>query len=280
LSGRWLEAHELLETAYRDVPQHRAGWHTNAWIYNVFSLSNMGRFDEVARRLPALLAGAEHRGDRLMLTGLSVAAGTPLLLAADRPEEARERLAEAEAAWHHPRFLLQHWRAMWWSAEVELYAGRMDAALERVCRDEQRLASSQLFRIQYLRATTAYLRSRLEIAVSSRQPQARRGRALSAIRSLEQERAPWTDVLAAMAGASLDAVNGAVDSALRRLRFAVIAAEQCHMHAHADVSRLRLGALLGGQEGSELSSFATQRLARHGVVQPRRFATLFFTERW
>ncbi len=169
---------------------------------------------------------------------------------------------------------------LWWSAEVDLYTGAVDAAQARLERDERRLAHSQLLRIPYIRVTTAYLRARVDIAALSRAPSARARAASRAIAAMEREDKPWAAVLAAMAAASLDAVKGEAESAIARLRGAISAAEQCHMSAHADVSRLRLGALLGGEEGQELSSIAMRRLVKHGVVAPRSFASSFFTEAW
>ena len=55
-------------------------------------------------------------------------------------------------------FLVQHWKAMVWGAETELYAGEGARALDILDRDQRALRRSFLMHVQFLRATTAFVR--------------------------------------------------------------------------------------------------------------------------
>ena len=272
LRGRWHDAHSLLETAYQDVPQHRAGWHTNASIYDLFSLVNMGSFNDLALKLPSLLKGAEHRGDRFTSTSLRVAAQTPLLLAMDQPEAAAEQLREAMKGWQSPRFLLQNWRELYFGCEVELYSGRAEAALARFRESERRFARSQLLRVHYIRGMTAFLLARMLLAAGGASREARRAEATLQIAKLEHENTAWTSVLAAMARAARATSAGESALAVAELTLAIELAERAQMLCHAEASRFRLGAVLGQHEGRELRQLAEQRLNSLGVRNALRFA--------
>lgn len=272
LRGRWCDAHSLLETAYQDVPKHRAGWHTSAWIYNVFSLVNMGSFNDVAQKLPALLEGAEFRGDRFTSTSLRVAAQTPLLLAMDQPEVADEQLREAMMGWQSPRFLLQNWRALYFGCEVELYRGRAEAALARFRESERRLARSKLLRVQYIRGMTAFSLARMLLAAGGASRDALRAEATRQITQLERENTLWTSVLAAMARAVRATSADEPQRAVPELTLAIELAERAHMLCHAEASRLRLGVVLGEHDGRELRNLAEQRLHSLGVRNALKFA--------
>jgi hypothetical protein len=279
LLGEFREAHGLLENAYDGVPQHRAGWHTNARIYNVLSLTHMGEFGKVSERLHALLQAAEDRGDLFTLSALRFAVQLPLLLAQDRLDTAREKVANTDGMGRRARSLVR-WCTVCWAAEVELYAGRADAAFESYTRRVRRLERSLLLHIQYVRAVTHYLRARCAIAALAQDP-GRRGRmARQSIRALAREGAEWTAALSSMASAALTLAENDTARAVALLRCAIIRAENAHMLAHADASRLRLGALLGGVEGAEMLAVAARGFAVRGVKDPRRFAGMLFPGSW
>lgn len=276
LLGNFARAHALLENAYEGVPRHRAGWHTNAWIYDVLSLTNMGEFDKVSERLPTLLQAARERGDLFTLSALRFAAHMPLLLAQDCPAAAREHLLESIAERRQPGSLLQRWCAIYWAAEVELYAGRLDMAFKRYARHERRLEGTLLFRIQYVRAMTHFLRARCAIGTLAQDRRARRRQALQSIRRLERDRVAWTSVLASMASAALLLAEGDTASAIVRLRAAIRGAQSACMLAHADACRLQLGTILSGAEATEMIAMAEQGFQLRGVRHPRRFTAMFF----
>jgi len=272
LCGNWRASHELLGAAYRDVPRHTAGWHTTAWIYDVLSLCNQGRFDLVAEVLPGLLDAAAARGDRFTETSLRVCASVPLRLARGDSLAARAELRAGMTIWDQPKFLVQHWRAMWWGAETELYEGRGAAARERYQRDARRLSQSFLLRVQYIRAMTAFVRARAALATFDEDPRARRQEIEALRKELAAEGRSWTTVLGAMLGAALSLRSGETELGVRGLESALALAERADMSGHAEACRWLLGERLSGAEGANLRRAAEAALTRHGVREPERFA--------
>ena len=272
LCGSWRRAHELLGSAYRDVPRHTTGWHTTAWIYDVMALCNQGRFDQVAQRLPGLVEAAEARGDRFTETALRVSGSVPLLLASGDPGAARGELHAGMSIWEQPRFLVQHWRAMWWSAEIELYEGRAGAARAGCLCDAARLKRSFLLRVPYIRAMTAFLRARCALGTftEDRTQRAQELRALT--QQLASEGRGWTMALAAMIGAGSALCAGDEELGVRELQRAADLADRADMPAHARACQLVLADRLQGPSGRDLRLRAEAALLQNGVREPRRFA--------
>jgi hypothetical protein len=272
LCGNWQTAHDILEQAYQNVPRHQAGWHTSAWIYNVLALINRGRFGQVAERLPRLLEAAEERGDRFTVTMLRVSANVPLQLACGDSAAARYELREGMTIWDQPSFLVQHWRAMWWSAETDLYDGLAGAARARCVQDETKLRKSFLLRVQYIRAMTLFLRARCALATFEQEPKARAKELSGLQRQLAAEGRAWTAALAALVAAGLALRSRDTEAALRALRHGAALATRAGLSAHAEACHLLLGEQLGGEEGRALRRNAERELERNGVRQPRIFA--------
>ena len=274
LRGDFRDAHGLLDQAYADMPRHVAGWHSNAQIYNVFSLVGMGEFQKLSERLPGLLRDAEERDDHFTLSALRVGAQAPLLLAEDRADLAREVLETVTAADRSPHYVLAHWRAMCWQVEVELYSGQFAAAFARFAEDERPLRRSLLLSVAYIRATTEFLRARCALANRALDRTRRMRDVRRGVRALERMKLRWTSVLAAMLKAALSLEEGQRNHAIRFLRDAVELAEENNMFGHAEASRLHLGNLLACDEGWELAARAERRLADRGVRAPSRFAAM------
>lgn len=272
LCGRWSRAHELLRHAYRDVPRHRAGWHSTAWMYDVFALWNLGRFREVGRRSAELIEGADARGDRYCSSMLRVCAKAPFLLVCGDSAAARAELVEGMRVWEQPRFLVQHWRAMWWSTEADLYDGLGGAARERCLREERRLDKSFLLRVQYVRGMTCFLRARCALATFDEDPRARSAEAQAWYRKLSAEGSAWTNALAAIVLAGEALARGAIEAGAEYLARAASLSEQADMAAHAQVCRATLGEIMGGTDGQQLRHGAELALQELGVEHPRRFA--------
>jgi len=278
-----MEAHQALEVAYDKLPQRRAGWHSNARIFNVLSLVNMGQLAKLAARFPQLIAEADQRGDLYTYVNFRAGAPSVLLLAADQPEEARRQIREAMARWSQSGFLLQHWRTMCAEVDVELYEGDGPVAYERLSRDARALDKSLLLRVQYVRAMTSFLRARCAIAslegASSVAPK-RLAVVDKMARQLAREGLPWTSALASMVAAGAANAHGDRTATEEHLRAALERTDGAGMELHAAAARHRLGAVLGGEEGLALTQQAEDTLRAQGVRTPSRFASMLMPGRW
>jgi eukaryotic-like serine/threonine-protein kinase len=273
MHGRWREAGDGLADALERYATTPAGWHSNAELFAIYCLLMRGQLNELRLQHAARLAEAEERGDLYTTVNLRIGHTNTVWLVADDVAAARRHVRQAMAAWPERGFSLQRYRAKVAEANIELYAGAGPAAYDLVARQWGALRRSFLMRIQYLRGDAYFLRARCAVA-SSRVDEAARF-----ARKLDAERMPWTSVLASLVWAGVAGGRGDRASAVAHLRVAIERAEEVDMRLHAEVARLRLGALLGsgareGVEGAALSERARGWMADQGVVRPERIAAM------
>jgi serine/threonine protein kinase len=284
LRGRWKDAFESLDGAYASLPGNRAGWHSNALLFSAYSLVLLGDFVELARRLPRWLEDAERRGDLYTIVNLKAGLPAVLWLAADEPETARRQVREGIGQWSHSGFLLQHWKAIAFEAEIELYVGDGARANDHVERNVRAIDKSWiLMTSQYLRAATHFLQARCALA-SLDGAGALRGRRIRQAKLMKSflmvERMPWTAALASIVTACLANETGDPAGARRHLGVAIERAEGAQMALYASASRRRLGELIGGEEGSVLVRRADDEMRARGVRAPSRFAAMMVPGSW
>ena len=284
LRGRWREAHHALVAAYEKYPNHRAGWHANAKLFAVYSLFYMGDLAGQSRRARQLLAEAEQRNDLYIIVNLRTTSMVDIALASDDPEAGRTHIREAMDQWSQSGFLVQHWKAMVWSVEVELYAGEGARALEILDESKQALRRSFLLHVQYLRATTAFARARALVSkaagASGRSRLTLASKAMRIARQLEREDMPWTAALACMVAAAAANVAGDRASAVLSLESAVHRALVADMTAHAWVARHQLGVMQGGADGGRRLRDAEEALRAQGVAFPARYTGMLLPGTW
>jgi hypothetical protein len=271
MHGRWREAGDALADALERYATTPAGWHSNAQLFAIYCLLMRGQLNELRLQHAARLAEAEERGDLYTTVNLRIGHTNTVWLVADDVGAARRHVRQAMAAWPERGFSLQRYRAKVAEANIELYAGAGPAAYDLVVRQWGALRRSFLMRIQYLRGDAYFLRARCAVA-SSRVEEAARF-----ARKLDAERMPWTSVLASLVWAGVAGGRGDRAGTIAHLRVALERAEAVDMRLHAEVARLRLGALLGahdGGEGAALSEKARGWMADQGVVRPERIAAM------
>ncbi len=284
LRGHWRSSVEILDEAAAKLAAVRR-WQANANVFSVFSLVYMGDLREVKTRTAHLIADAERRGDLYTLVNLRASHPLAARLAADDLAGARRHLHEAIAQWSKTEFLVQHWQAMLWEAEADLYAGEGAKAWECLERDAQPLDKSHLLGLQLMRVLTDYVRGRSALAslagLSASARSSRLGRARRAQRLLEREVGiTWAAPLAAILAAGLAKDRGDMAGAARSLRRADELANACDMSLHAAAARHQLGLLLGGAKGTEMVHEAEESMKSRGVRVPERYAQMLVPGAW
>jgi serine/threonine protein kinase len=283
LRGRWRSSIELLdEVGARLLAMRR--WQANGNVFAVYAMTYRGELREVRSRTTQLIADAERRGD--LYTTVNLRASHPIAawLAADDAEGARRHLRESMAQWSKTRFLVQHWQAMLWETEVDLYAGDGPRAWDRLARDATALRRSHLLSVQLIRVFTLFARGRSALASldvlggperAARLEQARRSQ-----REIERVGLPWTAALSAILAACIAQASGdgaAVDGLLAR---AVDLSETADMALHAAAARHQRGLLRGSEAGKALVQDAEKAMASMGVRVAARYANALLPGRW
>jgi serine/threonine protein kinase len=253
-------------------------------LSGVYSLMFLGRLREGTRRATQLLDDAERRGDLYTAVNLRAAPLVDVCLFADDPDAAREHIRIALATWTQRGFHLQHWKAMVWGTQIELYVGDGARAYARLEQDRRAYRRSLMDRAQPARALTAFIRGRAAVASALNAPAAiRRSRLREArrvARSLEREGMAWTAPLASMVRAATANAEGDARGAAAALRVAIECAAANEMNLHLWSARRQLGCLLGGEEGERYVAQADAAMQAEGVRAPARMATMFVPGRW
>ncbi|HVU01366.1 MAG TPA: protein kinase [Polyangiaceae bacterium] len=224
------------------------------------------------------LRDAERRGDRFTEAALRCHLNV-VWLARDLPDEASRQIEEtASFSLDRAPTHTQHWYGELARAELALYTSRAGAALPRLERFLRRGLVMPILRVRVQRAQATWLHGRLLLAslAAGRAGRERTlGRVERHVARLDAEgmlyARPWACLLAAgVAHARGD--PSATRAALERAASLAIAAGQRQCVAAAE---LRLGALLGGEEGRSRADRAVAALRAENVADPRRIAELW-----
>ncbi len=283
LRGHWRQSQRVLDDAFAEYPNNRAGWQSNANVFCASALAFSGQVRELARRHPRWVADATDRGDLYTLTGLQASHSAIVWLAADNLTAARRNASEVMAQWPRNKFLVQHWQAMHCEAEIELYAGNGQGAYDRLARDARPLTRSLLLTAQLIRGVTYFVRGRAAVASIAASDGSRAARAAEArrlARRLERERMPWTSTLASLVAAAVENASAERRAAIASLRAAIDRACVAEMTMHGAAATRQLGLLLGGEEGQGLVQDADDRMRSEGILVPAQWAAMLLPGSW
>lgn len=236
----------------------------------------LGRIRDLQTDVDQLLALAQERGDNYGGTFCRSRLGPLAWLAADTPERAMREIEEAERGWTMEGFLMQHYYFLEARTMIDLYRGAGRSAWERVEGRWPRVRGSLVLRAQLGRSElfTSRVRAALAAAHAGTDPDRLLSLSEKDARKILKEGNPFTGGLARMLLAGVEAMRQRPEEAVVQLRGAITDFTGAGMPMHVAVSRMRLGALLGGDEGARLSGEADAWMQLEGVVDPPRFADM------
>ncbi|HEX4446658.1 MAG TPA: protein kinase [Polyangiaceae bacterium] len=279
--GRWRPARKLLATANQAVYGH-PGLEASR-IFEIYAICFMGDLSESRRRVARLCAQAEDHGDVYTPVNLGATLGITLALAAGRPDQARASRDQSMARWTQTGFHVQHWQAMAYGADIDAYEGEPLRAYDAFMAQMPALKKSFLLHAAFIRIMTSFVRARLAVACIGARPGtkgAKIAEARAMIRKLRREHDPWAGVCAHMVMAAVENALGNRDDAIAALRAALSESESTDTLIYAVMVRLRLGELLGGDEGRALAQSAADELRAQGTTEPERWVGLYLPGKW
>ena len=257
-----------------------AGWEWDASEqFACWSLDNMGRLRDVRERVPARIRAAQRAGNRFMEVNFRSFFAN-VHLAVDDAAEARRDVSDAIASWLPGRddFGNQHYLALRSLTYIAMYDGTVDAQAARLEPQWRRFSGSLLRHVVLLKQDGLMLTAGFALAraVEAR----RRGDLREAARLLRVARRdaaalarvpiPMAQAAAPRVLAGVAALAGDEEGAVRHLREALARAEATGEALIAAAIQLRLGELLRGGEGADLTGLGQTWMAREGVVHPAR----------
>jgi hypothetical protein len=281
LRGRFREAHESLERALA-VPLYGNAGLSSVRLFAVYTMTFLGDLNEARRRMAKLTVEAEERGDLYTLVNLHTGPSQGIALAADDPERGRRLARAALSKWPKHGFFVQHWQAVAYAADVDIYVGDARAGYERLKAAMPELEKSFLLHSAFVRIMTRYVLARAAIAAAPGWPE-QRGALVAEARSLaaqlEKEADAWPKSMAAQIRASLADAEGDPVAAIAELRV-VLEREESPDGMFALIAGQRLGLLLGGDEGRELVRRTVETMRAQGIRNPERWLSVYLPGRW
>lgn len=245
-----------------------ARWERNLCrTHRLFALVFLGEFAALTRDEPGMHAQFVAADDRASASNLSLLAGPPIALAADRPAAARRRLADGLAMWSGAPPLSFAFLATVGAAQIELYEDDPAAAFASLERAWPDMRPIMMFRSE--RLLLHALRGHAAAAVLARGRGGRPHRRAvdSALAELRRPGADWALGFASLVDASRHATIRA-DSVEPLLATAARQFEAADMRAHAGAARF---ALARRRRDITSTSTAASELATLGIVDPDRW---------
>jgi hypothetical protein len=285
LEGRWKDAvaaDDRAEQLYRERCTGVAWELDLIHAFSLWALARMGQAAELGRRLPMLLREARERRDLFAIANLGTYATTMVRLADDDPDGAERESREAMAQWSRGGFHMQHRVAVLGDVHIKLYGGGGRAAWDFLSKFWPAYQRSLLKRTQIIRIDMLNLRAlgAMAAAATDPTPAAFLRSAAADARRLESEGTPLADAHARSIRAALAAAQGDRGAAAELLAQATTLFDAADMGLHAAALRHRLGRLVGGGRGRELTEQATRWMEGQGIRRPDRMAATFAPGSW
>jgi hypothetical protein len=279
LEGSWQEAARRFDRAHCLFRDNLVG---SAWelasvrMFGAFSLFHLGELAELWRRLPTYEHEAREVGDRYMLTNVRIGLANARWLARDDVRSATAELDAAMADWGSADAPLQRYYELVARVNVDLYAGRGAAALQRIDAAWRELQRSFLLRLERVGIEARHLRARAALAAFGQtRDAALSSRAERDVQFLLRHPRAWARALGEQLAGAMFAAHGDRTGAIAVLGTAAELLEEQSMRVWAATATRRRGELLGAAEGGALVRAADALLNAEGIRNPSRWSAMF-----
>jgi hypothetical protein len=271
--GRWAETIALAGPTlalFRDRCTGAYWEATSTRHLRQWALAYSGRYAELAREIEHMFVDAETRDDVYARNYIRTGTSNLIWLAADRPDEATAQVEAAVAEWRASGFQIQDYNAVQALVHIDLYEGRAPRARARLLEIWSQLRRTQILGVQQIRIEALHLRGCAALAASGDLGEAR-----EMARLIAREEMRWGAPLVRVLDGAVAARTGQRDVAIEKLEAAVAGFDAVDMDVHRELARLRLGEMIGGNDGARTIDAARDELARLGVVRPERWAEMW-----
>jgi len=281
LNGRWkecVERAEEVETFYR-----QNGWPTSfrelrqVQLFSLTAMGFLGALDRQRRGVETQLRAAEDCGNLVMATDLRTGAQTLAWLVGDDVSGARRALEIAQRQWTPQGFHVQHFRQLVSFVQIDLYQGDGSKAYRTIASQWSAVRRSYLLRVQQVRIYAFDLRARSALA-AARVDTVRRKALLAEAEThaarIANERAGWSDPIAALVRGLVATARGDRPRAIDALRAAIAGFDALGMALHTAAARRRLADLVPEDEARALMDAWSSYMKREKVVNADRMTAM------
>lgn len=279
LAGQWRPAVEHLVSSaevWRDRCRGVNWETTTTFVFQLSALAYLGDVDRIASQVPELLAQARDRGNVYFSTNLRTGYPSLAWLVLDDPETGAAHHAEAMQEWGDDGFHVQHYFDLIAGVHLDLYRERPADAWQRARSTWKPLRSSLVHHVHLVNLDTVTLRARSALAalaagIDVDNP---RGTLNKDIRTLIRSKVAWAVALGHLFSGQRAMLDGDEEAARAAYTRALEGLEATETALYAAATRLRLGALVDGDEGQALVSTAEAEMITRGVRRPRAMARI------
>jgi eukaryotic-like serine/threonine-protein kinase len=276
LGGRWARSRACFDELLED---QRQGGTTLQWDrdtamqFSIVGRARLGRYTEVATRLPLYVQDALNRGDLYLSTMLRVGGGSILWLVRDSTREGRADVESALDRWGRTSFDIVQWWGRYSLLTFTLYEGDYRAAFEQITSLVGAMRWSRIRAVQSMWCITQLMVSHADVAALSTTPADHdlRRRTRSCLKRAAALAPPFWRPLLHLNQAGFEVLQGHQDRCLDALALAHQTALEHDFAQVAAFARIRRGQLIGGDEGAALLEQGRATLVSQGVVSPTRF---------
>jgi len=239
----------------------------------------LGSLKSLGQMLPKRLHEAELHGNLYAVWALPASISVLHWLSRDDVAGGRAAIARINERWSLRGYQIQHWNEMASNVLLDLYLGDARRARRRIDDGWAPMSKSLLTSIQLVRFEVHELQARTALAAALSLEGSERARYLSVAErytaKLGREGMAWTDAIATLRWAGIRAARGDRDAAVRDYCAGLAACSSQGLGLHTAAARVRLGDLLGGDEGAALRDAGLAALCAEEVEQPERMVALF-----
>ncbi|WP_437597796.1 AAA family ATPase [Sorangium sp. So ce590] len=277
-AGRWKAAftwYERADELLRDRCTGAAWELVTTQVMTSWMRYYRGQIDALARTMPAVLRGAEQRGDRYAAAIFSVQA-VWVALASDDVAGARGAVLGALSRWTTSGFHLEHFVGLLGETYVDRYAGRAGPAMKRLAEAWPAIEGSMLLMMQNSRVMAHVERASTALAAAegATDPEPLIQAALRDAAALTRERMAWSDPFVPLLRAGAAELRGERDEAILQLEVAAAGFDAADMPLYAAAARRQSGELFGGEKGLQRLLEADAVMARERIKSPARWTAM------
>ena len=280
--GSWRKAFEGAERADALFSAHCANvvWERDT----VHALSHwaqvqLGSLKTLGQMLPARLHEAQLQGNLYAVWALPATISVLHWIARDDVAGGRAAVERISERWSLRGYQIQHWNEMHSNALLDMYAGDVLAARRRLEEGWVAMSRSLLTKIQVIRFEVNELHARTALAAARVSSGKDREQLLHISEQhadkLAREGLGWMDAIATLRRAGIRAAREGVDGAVREYRAAVTACDAAELGMYGAAARVRLGELVGGDEGAALREAGLAKMRAEEVKAPDALVALY-----
>lgn len=273
--GNLLKAIQLLLEAEKNfsvLGQGSTIYLNNTRFFLLHSYRMTGNFDEIMKRSEYYLRDAMRRGDKYMEANIRYQRGQVWLIR-DQPQEAAADLAKVnwsplESVGYH----MQHYHNTIARAELALYLGDISDKYETFEQSLRAMAKTLLLRVGVVRAGANWIKGRIFLALAEVSDERRANRLLRQVKRIARKLTTkntgfrQSDVLGLLLLAAIADRKGKTQDAIEYLKTTITEADEKETPQLAATARIRLGQIIGSEEGTQFVADGEQWMQKNGVV--------------